>query len=171
MSIMLDESAIKNRVGDAGAILSGCAILDVAHDGRRQEFRAIGDVLDTELDKLHKLSVEGTALTGTPTGFKDLDDVTGGLQPGNLIVIAARPGMGKSALVTNIAENASIDHKKAVALFSAFLGWRAQWAAKARNGERSAKRTVTRWVGVSTKDTGVVPGWSVSVRHTTSAVR
>jgi replicative DNA helicase len=94
------------------------AILDVAHDGRRQEFRAVGDVLDTELDKLHKLSVEGTALTGTPTGFKDLDEVTGGLQPGNLIVIAARPGMGKSALVTNIAENASIDHKKTVALFS-----------------------------------------------------
>jgi replicative DNA helicase len=94
------------------------AILDVADDGRRQEFKVIGDVLDVELDKLHRLSKEGTALTGTPSGFKDLDELTGGFQPGNLIVIAARPGMGKSALVTNVAENAAIDHKRAVALFS-----------------------------------------------------
>jgi replicative DNA helicase len=94
------------------------AILDVAHDGRRQEFKVVGEVLDVELDKLHRLSKEGTALTGTPSGFKDLDELTGGFQPGNLIVIAARPGMGKSALATNIAENASIGHKRAVALFS-----------------------------------------------------
>ena len=58
------------------------------------------------------------ALTGTPSGFKDLDEITGGFQPGNLIVLAARPAMGKSALATNIAENASVDHGKAVALFS-----------------------------------------------------
>jgi replicative DNA helicase len=94
------------------------AILDIAHDGRRQEFRVISDVLDVELDKLHRLSKEKTALTGTPAGFKDLDELTGGFQPGNLVVIAARPGMGKSALVTNIAENAAIDHKRSVALFS-----------------------------------------------------
>jgi replicative DNA helicase len=94
------------------------AILEVAHDGRRQDFRILGDVLDVELDKLHRLSKEGTALTGTASGFKDLDELTGGFQPGNLIVIAARPGMGKSALVTNIAENAAIDHNRAVALFS-----------------------------------------------------
>ena len=94
------------------------AILDVAHDGRGREFKVVGDVLDVELDKLHRLSKEGTALTGTPSGFKDLDELTGGFQPGNLIVIAARPGMGKSALATNIAENAAIGHKRAVALFS-----------------------------------------------------
>src|SRR5204862_6731003 len=57
-------------------------------------------------------------LTGTPSGFKDLDDLTGGFQPGNLIVLAARPSMGKSALVTNMAENAAVDHGKPVALFS-----------------------------------------------------
>jgi replicative DNA helicase len=94
------------------------AILEVADDGRRQEFKVVGDILDVELDKLHRLSKEGTALTGTPSGFKDLDELTGGFQPGNLIVIAARPGMGKSALVTNIAENAAIDNGRAVALFS-----------------------------------------------------
>jgi replicative DNA helicase len=94
------------------------AILEVARDDRRQDFRPIEDVLHEELDKLHKLSVQKTSLTGTPSGFKDLDEITGGFQPGNLIIIAARPAMGKSALVCNIAENASLQHRKAVALFS-----------------------------------------------------
>jgi replicative DNA helicase len=94
------------------------AVLEVAHDERRQDFRSVHDVLDVELDKLHRLSTEKTALTGTPSGFKDLDELTGGFQPGNLIVIAARPSMGKSALVTNIAENAAVDGDYAVALFS-----------------------------------------------------
>jgi replicative DNA helicase len=93
-------------------------ILEVAHDDRQKDFRSIEEVLDEELDKLHRLSVEGTALTGTPSGFTDLDEITGGFQPGNLIIIAARPSMGKSALVTNIAENAAIDHGRPVALFS-----------------------------------------------------
>ena len=94
------------------------AMLEVARDDRQQDFRAIEDVLHEELDKLHRLSIEGTALTGTPSGFKDLDEITGGFQPGNLIIIAARPAMGKSALVCNIAENAAVEHKRPVALFS-----------------------------------------------------
>lgn len=93
-------------------------VLEVAHDDRQKDFRSIEEVLDEELDKLHRLSLEGTALTGTPSGFKDLDEMTGGFQPGNLIILAARPSMGKSALVCNIAENAAIDHNAPVALFS-----------------------------------------------------
>jgi replicative DNA helicase len=93
-------------------------ILEVAHDDRQQDFRAVGEVLHDEVDKLHRLSIQQTALTGTPSGFKDLDEITGGFQPGNLIILAARPSMGKSALVTNIAENAAIEHRKPVALFS-----------------------------------------------------
>jgi replicative DNA helicase len=94
------------------------AMLEVARDDRQQDFRAIEDVLHEELEKLHRLSIEGTSLTGTPSGFKDLDEITGGFQPGNLIIIAARPAMGKSALVCNIAENAAVTHGKPVALFS-----------------------------------------------------
>ncbi|MDP9401132.1 MAG: replicative DNA helicase [Actinomycetota bacterium] len=94
------------------------AMLEVAHDDRQKDFRSVEEVLHDELGKLHRLSVEGTALTGTPSGFKDLDEITGGFQPGNLVVIAARPSMGKSALVTNIAENAAVEHGRAVALFS-----------------------------------------------------
>ena len=90
----------------------------VAHEERTGEIRSIDDVLHDELDKLERLSREGVHMTGTPSGFIDLDDLTGGFQNGNLIVIAARPAMGKSALVTNIAENAAVDHGRPVALFS-----------------------------------------------------
>src|ERR1700691_213695 len=93
-------------------------MLEVARDDRQEDFKSVEDVLHEELDKLHKLSLEGTSLTGTPSGFKDLDEITGGFQPGNLIIIAARPAMGKSALVCNIAENAAVEHGKPVALFS-----------------------------------------------------
>jgi len=93
------------------------SVLEVAHDDRQKKIRSIADVLDVEIDKLHRLSVARTPLTGTPSGFKDLDEKTGGFQPGNLVVLAARPSMGKSALVCNIAENAVLDGK-AVALFS-----------------------------------------------------
>src|SRR5919205_1214806 len=93
-------------------------LFKIAHDDRAGELRAIEDVLHDELDKLERISREGIALTGTPSGYIDLDEYTGGFQPGNLIVLAARPAMGKSSLVINIAENAAVDHEKPVALFS-----------------------------------------------------
>ena len=71
------------------------SILEVAHEDSRKDFRAINDVLDVEITKLEQLSQEGKAITGTPSGFDDLDNITGGFQPGNLIVLAARPSMGK----------------------------------------------------------------------------
>jgi replicative DNA helicase len=85
------------------------SVLEVAQDDRQKKLRSIADILEEETDRLHRLSVAKSPLTGTPAGFKDLDDRTGGFQPGNLIVIAARPSMGKSALVANIAENAALD--------------------------------------------------------------
>jgi replicative DNA helicase len=94
------------------------SILEVAHDDRRKDFQPIHDVLSAELDKLEKLSREGTAITGTPSGFEALDAVTGGFQPGNLVILAARPSMGKSALMANFAEHAALETGKAVALFS-----------------------------------------------------
>jgi replicative DNA helicase len=94
------------------------AILEVAHEDSRKDFRPIHDLLSSELDKLERLSREGKAITGTASGFDDLDIITGGFQPGNLIILAARPSMGKSALMANFAENAALESKKAVALFS-----------------------------------------------------
>ena len=94
------------------------AILEVAQEDSRKDFRNIQDLLMAELDKLERLSREGKAITGTPSGFDDLDAITGGFQPGNLIILAARPAMGKSALMANFAENAALDGDRAVALFS-----------------------------------------------------
>ncbi len=92
-------------------------MLEVAHDDRQKKIRPIAEILDEETERLHKLSVAHSPLIGTPSGFKDLDGKTGGFHPGNLIVIAARPSMGKSALVANIAENAALAGYP-VALFS-----------------------------------------------------
>jgi replicative DNA helicase len=95
-------------------------VLEVAHDDRQKDFRKVGEVLGGEIRKWQELSSEGRSLTGTPSGFADLDAVTGGFQPGNLIIIAARPAMGKSALVTNMAENVALNKERPrpVALFS-----------------------------------------------------
>jgi replicative DNA helicase len=95
-------------------------MLEVAHDDRQKDFRAVGEVLHEEIDKWQALAAEGRSMTGTPSGFNDLDAITGGFQPGNLVIIAARPSMGKSALVTNMAENVALNHERPrpVALFS-----------------------------------------------------
>ena len=78
-------------------------ILEVAQQDSRKDFRSIEVVLDAETTKLAELSREGKSITGTASGFEDLDMITGGFQPGNLIILAARPSMGKclagSALV------------------------------------------------------------------------
>src|SRR5947199_5864852 len=92
------------------------SMLEVAHDDRQKKIRTIADILDEETDKLHRPTTLKTQLTGTPSGSKDLDEKTGGFEPGNLIVVAARPSMGKSALVCNVAENAVLAGKP-VALF------------------------------------------------------
>src|SRR3954470_5607441 len=90
----------------------------IGHEDGRGDMKSIEDVLHEEIDKLEELSRKDVGLTGTPSGFTDIDDLTGGFQNGNLIVLAARPSMGKSALATNIAENAAVQHRKPVALFS-----------------------------------------------------
>jgi replicative DNA helicase len=70
-------------------------LFEVAHKEQASDFRVIGDILHDEVDRLEKLSTGENELTGTPSGFRDIDAVTGGFQPGNLIIIAARPAMGK----------------------------------------------------------------------------
>ena len=96
------------------------AMFEVAHGDRVKDFSHVGEVLHREVKLWQDLASGKTALSGTPSGFVDLDEITGGFQPGNLIIIAARPAMGKSSLVTNIAENVAL-HKhdpRPVALFS-----------------------------------------------------
>jgi replicative DNA helicase len=113
------QAGVNNREAPPRELVENAErlMLEVAHDDRQKKIRSIADVLDGEIDKLHRLSISKTAMTGTPSGFKDLDSITGGFQPGNLVILAARPSMGKSALVCNIAENAVLAGH-GVALFS-----------------------------------------------------
>lgn len=78
----------------------------------------ISRFLDQSIDAIEKLSDANEAVTGITTGFQDLDRRTAGLHPAELILIAARPGMGKSALAINIAQNAAILDKASVAIFT-----------------------------------------------------
>jgi replicative DNA helicase len=114
------QEKVHSDTGDAQELVESAeaALFKVGHEDSIGELRSIESVLHDELDKLELISRQEMSLTGTPSGFTDLDDLTGGFQPGNLIVLAARPSMGKSALVTNIAEGAALDHGKSVALFS-----------------------------------------------------
>jgi replicative DNA helicase len=80
--------------------------------------RLLSEILHDEVDRLEKLSTGETELTGTPSGFRDIDAITGGFQPGNLIIVAARPAMGKSAIVANIAEQVAVKRSTPVAFFS-----------------------------------------------------
>src|SRR5581483_3736945 len=113
------QASVLSREAPARDLLERAerSMLEVAHDDSQKTMRTIEDILEVETDRLHQLSIAHTPLQGTPSGFKDIDNMTGGFHPGNLIVIAARPSMGKSALVTNMAENAVLEGH-AVALFS-----------------------------------------------------
>jgi replicative DNA helicase len=93
-------------------------LFKVAHDEQAEDFRELSEILSREVDRLEKVAKAGNAITGTPSGFHDLDAITGGFQPGNLIIVAARPGMGKSGLVANIAEHVAVKEHKPVAFFS-----------------------------------------------------
>ena len=114
------EVSVTQRPGEPQHLLEDAErrIFDVAHFESARDFRSLEDILHEEIDKLERLSREGQQFTGTPSGFRDLDEITGGFQDSNLIVLAARPSMGKSALVTNIAENVALNEGKPVALFS-----------------------------------------------------
>lgn len=93
-------------------------ILEVANRKAGQEFASIKNIIFDVFDKVSELYSSKGGITGLPTGFKDLDKLTSGLQPSDLILIAARPSMGKTAFVLNIAQNIAIKEKQAVAFFS-----------------------------------------------------
>jgi replicative DNA helicase len=93
-------------------------IFEIGQKKARTTFRSLHDEMDEALDYVETLIQRGGELTGIPTDFRDFDEITGGLQPGELIVIAARPSMGKTAMALNIARNAALNHGKKAAIFS-----------------------------------------------------
>ncbi|EHQ92342.1 replicative DNA helicase [Desulfosporosinus youngiae] len=93
-------------------------ILDLSRQRVKDGFSAIRDVLLDTFEKIEYLYANKGNLTGVPTFFTDLDRMTAGWQPSDLVIIAARPSMGKTALVLNMAQNAAVRAKVAVAIFS-----------------------------------------------------
>jgi replicative DNA helicase len=114
------EQSVHGREGEPRDLVERAESLlfKVAHEERAEDFRELSDILSREVDRLEKVAKSDSAITGTASGFKDLDSITGGFQPGNLIIIAARPGMGKSGLVANIAEHVAVKENRPVAFFS-----------------------------------------------------
>jgi replicative DNA helicase len=114
------QQSVTDREGEPKQLAEKAEALlfRVAHDEHSSDFREISEILQEEMTKLEELSKGDSTVIGTPTGFRDLDEITGGFQDGNLIIVAARPSLGKSTLVCNIAENVAIKHDLPVALFS-----------------------------------------------------
>lgn len=95
-------------------------VFAIADQGMRSGsgFVSVQDTLKEAIEKIQELHEFEGEITGTPTGFKDFDKQTAGLQPSDLIIVAGRPAMGKTSLAMNIAENAAIKHDIPVAIFS-----------------------------------------------------
>ncbi|MBN2908148.1 replicative DNA helicase [Polycladomyces sp. WAk] len=93
-------------------------ILDISQRRHRNGFVPIRDILMETYEHIEKLHYKKGELTGIPTGFTDLDRMTSGLQPSDLIIIAARPSMGKTAFALNLAQNVAIRSKLPVAIFN-----------------------------------------------------
>jgi replicative DNA helicase len=96
------------------------AVFEIAEAGSRGKvgFRTVKSILPEVVNRIDELYHSDGKMTGVPTGFKQLDEMTSGLQPGDLIIIAGRPSMGKSTLAVNIAENAALGSGKSAAIFS-----------------------------------------------------
>ena len=94
------------------------AIFDISENRVRPSFFAIKDVVKDSFKILERLYEKKELVTGVPSGFKELDRMTAGFQPSDLIIVAGRPSMGKTAFCLNVAQYAAIEKKTPVAIFS-----------------------------------------------------
>lgn len=131
---IVERTAVLRRLIDAGSQIVGLGfdasqdvedaldtaeklVFDVAQRRTTRDFRSIGEVLEDYFDRLDTLHQHKGTVVGVPTGFADLDKLTGGLQKSDLIIIAARPAVGKSALGLGFAYNSAVRYGRTVGLF------------------------------------------------------
>ena len=138
---IVENNAIKRQLADSGAAIAALSyqdedevqslldkaeqtLLSLSQRKSRSAFVPIHDAVSTTMDHLGELITSHRTITGLPTGFAALDDLTGGLHPSDFIILAARPSMGKTALALNIAQNVALrgakegEAPKRVAYFS-----------------------------------------------------
>jgi replicative DNA helicase len=132
--IVKEKSTIRRLINASNNVIARCLdgaddpetlidlaqsqVFDIAEQRVQSGFASIRDIVKTSFGKIDVLFDRGQSVTGVETGFADLDNMTSGLQPGELIIIAARPSLGKTALALNIAANAAIKTRKVVGMFS-----------------------------------------------------
>ena len=132
--IIKDKSTLRSLIQNANAIAdmaygesdrverivdkAGQLVFDVSSDRENGSILPISEIFKESYQKLVENSLSGNGLTGLDTGFTELNRRTGGMHGGELILIAGRPGMGKSSFAVNIAEHVSINDKKTVAIFN-----------------------------------------------------
>ncbi len=114
------ENSMNSDDGKSSLSFAEKSVYDISRSIDRSSLKGMeeGDVVGEVLHKFETLQNDPDAYRGVPTGFKHLDRMTNGLQAGDLIVLAARPGMGKTSLAMNLVENASLRHGKVCAVFS-----------------------------------------------------
>lgn len=138
INIVLEKSLLRRLIDEATEIVKGSytvsndigdylyeaqkKINKVSEGLRTSEFKPIQSVLTKAQSDLETLAANKGDITGIPTGFYDLDKITSGFHPNELIIIAARPGMGKTAIALNMATNIAMNAKKSVAIFNMEMG-------------------------------------------------
>lgn len=106
--------------GDVDSVIdfAESSIFEISENKIRPTFYPIGKIIESNIDVLEERQGSRALVTGVATGFTKLDELTAGLQKSDLVILAGRPGMGKTALALNIAKNAAVDSNIPVAIFS-----------------------------------------------------
>ena len=132
--IVQEKSTLRNLIKRSTEIITSCyeqqdnvesilddaesAIFNIAESKVRSGFLSVGELAKTSFKKIEAVASSRQMVTGIPTGFTDFDNLTSGMQSSDLIVLAARPSMGKTALALNIATHVALSVKKSVGMFS-----------------------------------------------------
>lgn len=108
------------RPGEVRQLLDQCEqmVFEISQEQIRGEARPLKDLLSEQFERIEKLHEQGSRISGIPTGFPDLDKITSGFQRSNLIILAARPSVGKTALALDIAQNIALKEDIRVVIFS-----------------------------------------------------
>src|SRR5512140_1205382 len=135
-SIAYDEESTVDNVMDEAEK----AVFGVSERRMRHDLQPINAVLSEYYDRIDELAKRGEDIYGVPTGFIDLDKMLSGLQPSDLLIIAGRPGQGKSGFLLSVARNAALTHKKHVAIFSLEM-----------SNEQVAERLISQETGIDSQ--------------------
>jgi replicative DNA helicase len=132
--LVRDKSSLRRLIAKANEITITCyedggdldsvldfaesAVFEISEDKHQAAFHPISKIIDANIDALEERQGNRTLVTGVPTGFTRLDHMTSGFQGSDMIIVAARPSMGKTAFALNIARNAAVEDNVSVAIFS-----------------------------------------------------